>query len=59
VTVWTHWDVGYYLSIAQHGYPKALPRPGHAGLTSPIAAVAFLRALTHLSWEWCGQIVSL
>jgi hypothetical protein len=67
VTVWSHWDVGYYLPIAQHGYPKVLPRPGHVGLTPPIAAfapaysaaVAVVHALTHLGWEWCGQIVSL
>src|ERR1700683_3305226 len=31
VNVWSHWDTGYYLTIAQHGYPSAAALHQHPG----------------------------
>ena len=37
VNVWAHWNTGYYIFIAQHGYPAATAAQLHAG-TLPIYA---------------------
>jgi hypothetical protein len=40
VDVWAHWDTGYYLTIAQHGYPAATAAQLHAGTLPNTAAFA-------------------
>jgi hypothetical protein len=66
VDVWSHWDTGYYLTIAEHGYPAATAA-GHHGVVSAFAAfgpaypatVAAVHAVTRTGWMWSSQLVSL
>jgi hypothetical protein len=64
--VWSHWDTGYYLTIAQHGYPSghALHQPAGSvptfaafGPGYPFAVAAF-HAVTRMDWVWASQTVS-
>ena len=61
--VWNHWDAGYYLAIAEHGYPVStastghLPRPVAFGPLYP-AAVWSVRAVTGIGVVVVGQVVS-
>ena len=66
VNVWAHWDTGYYIFIAQHGYPAATAAQLHAG-TLPIYAAfgpgyPWIVLLTHtvlpFGWVASTQIVS-
>jgi hypothetical protein len=66
VNVWAHWDTGYYIFIAQHGYPAATAAQLHAR-TIPIYAAfgpayPWIVRLTHtvlpFGWVASTQIVS-
>jgi hypothetical protein len=61
--VWSHWDTGYYLTIARHGYPAgrqhngAIPSFAAFGPAYPFA-VAVLHAVSRMDWVWTTQVVS-
>ena len=66
VDVWQHWDSGYYLTIAQHGYPSAhalgathgsIPKFAAFGPAYP-ALVALVQAVTHMGLVWAAQVTS-
>jgi hypothetical protein len=66
VNVWSHWDTGYYLTIAQHGYPTARALHQHAGSIPKFAAfgpaypfvVAAVHLFSRMDWVWATQVVS-
>lgn len=66
VDVWQHWDSGYYLTIAQHGYPSAralgamhgsIPKFAAFGPAYP-ALVALVQAVTRMGWVWAAEFSS-
>ena len=64
--VWSHWDTGYYLAIAQHGYPSGSALHQHLGSVPPFAAfgpaypvvVAAVHLITRMDWVWASQVAS-
>ncbi len=67
VDVWQHWDSGYYLTIAQHGYPSAhalgamhgsIPKFAAFGPAYP-ALVALVQVVSHMGWVWSAQVSSV
>ena len=64
--VWSHWDTGYYLTIAQHGYPSGAALHQRPGSTPSFAAfgpaypwvVAAVHAVTRMDWVWASQVAS-
>lgn len=66
VEVWAHWDTGYYLAIAQHGYPASTAVQIRTGLVPKFAAfgpvypwlVWLVRTAGHLGWITSTQFVS-
>ncbi len=63
VDVWARWDVGYYLSIAQHGYPGRTIAPGQAAYSmafAPLypALIRAVHAVFGLGWVAAAESVS-
>lgn len=66
VEVWAHWDTGYYLAIAQHGYPASSAVQIHSGLIPKFAAfgptypwiVWLVHTIVPLGWISSTQLVS-
>lgn len=66
VNVWAHWDTGYYVTIALHGYPALAAAHGHAavlpreiafGPAFPTTMQVF-QVITGSSLVLAGQVVS-
>jgi hypothetical protein len=58
------WDGGWYLRIAEHGYPHAIPRSGSQAVQSPLGFVPLfpitiraLHALAGLSYLVSAQVI--
>jgi hypothetical protein len=63
VDVWGRWDAGYYLSIAQHGYPGHSVAPGQAAYSMAFAPLyPVLIRVAHtvfgLGWVAAAEAVS-
>jgi hypothetical protein len=59
VQVWAHWDTGYYLGIAQHGYTGAgAPANGIAFAPLYPTAIRLVHGLTGLGWMTSAELWS-
>ena len=60
VDVWAHWDVGYYLGLAQHGYvgPASPPNGIAFGPLYPWA-IRLVHVVTGLGWVASAELWSV
>jgi hypothetical protein len=61
--VWAHWDVGYYLSIAQFGYAGKTVGQGQAANGIAFAplfpwGIRLVHVVTHLGWVSSAELLS-
>jgi hypothetical protein len=63
LTVWAHWDTGYYQSIAQFGYAGKTVGPGQAANGIAFAplypwGIRFVHDITRASWNTSAELLS-
>jgi hypothetical protein len=61
--VWSHWDAGFYLSIARYGYAGRVPGPGQAAHGIAFAplypvGVRLVHEVTSLGWATSAELLS-